>query len=99
MRETSPPPLPTLTSSPPLVTRSQAEGAATTGAGPGRGREVTIGAGPGRGLEAAGTRTQENTGGLQTRSWVEAWLRDMVTRLRVGIILHCYITRLGPHIT
>ena len=87
VRETSPPPLPTLTSSPPLVTRSQAEGAATTGAGPGRGWEV------------AGTRTQENTGGLQTRSWVEAWLRDMVTRLRVGILLHCYITRLGPHIT
>ena len=42
MRETSPPPLPTLTSSPPLVTRSQAEEAAT-------------GARPGRGLEAAGT--------------------------------------------
>ena len=87
MRETSPPPLPTLTSSPPLVTRSQAEGAATTGAG------------PGRGLEAAGTRTQENTGGLQTRSWVEAWLRDMVTRLRVGTLMHRYITRLDPHIT
>ena len=88
MRETSPPPLPTLTSSPLLVTRSQAEGAATT-----------IGAGPGRGLEAAGTRTQEKSGGLQTRSWVEAWLRDMVTRLRVGTLLHCYNTRLGPHIT
>ena len=87
MRETSPPPLPTLTSSPLLVTRSQAEGAATTGAG------------PGRGLEAAGTRTQENTGGLQTRSSVAAWLRDMVTRLGVGILLHCYNTRLGPHIT
>ena len=98
MRETSPPPLPTLTSSPPLVTRSQAEGVDT---GAGRGLETsTTGAGPGRGLEAAGTRTQENTGGLHTRSWVEAWLRDMVTRLRVGILLHCsYITRLGPHIT
>ena len=87
MRETSPPPLPTLTSSPPLVTRSQAEGAATTGAG------------PGRGLEAAGTRTQEKSGGLQTSSWVEAWLRDMVTRLRGGTLLHCYNTRLDPHIT
>ena len=85
MRETSPPPLPTLTSSPPLVTRSQAEGAATTG--------------PGRGLEVAGTRTQEKSGGLHTSSWVEAWLRDMVTRLRVGILLHCYITLLDPHIT
>ena len=82
MRETSPPPLPTLTSSPPLVTRSQAEEATTTGAR------------PGRGLEAAGTRTQENLGGLQTSIWVAAWLRDMVTRLLVGIS-HCCTSTLG----